>query len=191
MTKFSLIPTELPDVLIVQPQVFSDTRGFFLETYNRAEFEAAGIDCEFVQDNHSRSARGALRGLHFQLSRPQGKLLRVIQGEVFDVVVDLRCESPTFGRWMALTLSATDQRQLWIPPGFAHGFCALRDDTDVSYKCTDYYTPDNERTLRWNDPAVGIEWPLSAPILSLKDQCGQTLAELFPAAARRRQMSAV
>ena len=191
MTKFTLIPTPLADVWIVEPKVYGDARGFFQETFNQSEFEAAGIEYSFVQDNHSRSVQGVLRGLHFQLNRPQGKLVRVAQGEIYDVVVDVRPESPTFGQWTGLKLSAASSRQLWIPPGFAHGFCALAPITDVTYKCTEYYAPEDERTLRWNDPALRIDWPLDSPILSAKDKLGQTLAELFPLATRRRQTSAV
>lgn len=169
---------ELPGLLLLEPQLFGDERGFFLESYNRRAFHAAtGLDVDFVQDNHSRSARGVLRGLHYQIQQPQGKLVRVVQGEVFDVVVDLRRASPTFGRWQAVLLSEQNKRQLWIPPGFAHGFLTLSDSADFLYKTTDYYAPEHERCLAWNDPQVGIQWPLTdTPRLSGKDQQGQSLA---------------
>lgn len=175
-------PTEIPDVIMVSPQVFGDHRGFFLETYHREKFRAGGITPEFVQDNHSRSGKNILRGLHYQVEKPQGKLVRVIRGEVWDVAVDLRKSSPTFRRWVAATLSEENNRQLYIPPGFAHGFCVLSESADVVYKCTELYAPDCERTLLWNDPAIGITWPISAPILSAKDQAGKRLQdlELFP-----------
>lgn len=175
---------QLPEVLVLEPRVFGDERGFFLESYNRRAFrEATGVDGDFVQDNHSRSAANVLRGLHYQLRQPQGKLVRVVAGEVFDVAVDIRRSSPGFGRWMGLHLSAENKRILWIPPGFAHGFLALREATEVLYKTTDYYAPEHERCVLWSDPEIGIEWPLAgAPTVSGKDACGTELrlAEVFP-----------
>jgi dTDP-4-dehydrorhamnose 3,5-epimerase len=170
--------TAIPEVLLIEPRVFEDARGFFFESYNRQAFHAAtGIDVDFVQDNHSRSARNVLRGLHYQIRQPQGKLLRVVAGEIFDVAVDLRRSSSTFGRWIGVTLSAANRRQLWIPSGFAHGFLALAEGTELLYKATDYYAPAHERCIVWNDPAIGIDWPLSgAPELSSKDAAGALLA---------------
>ena len=177
-------PTDLPDVLVIEPQVFGDARGFFFESFNRRAFrEAAGIDVEFVQDNHSRSARGVLRGLHYQIRQPQGKLVRCIAGEVFDVAVDLRRPSPSFGRWAGVTLSAENKRVVWIPPGFGHGFLVLSELAEILYKTTDYYTPEHERSIAWNDPDIGIAWPLAGePVLSAKDKVGARLrdAEVFP-----------
>lgn len=171
--------TDLPGVLVVEPKVFGDARGYFLETYQRERYVAAGIDAAFVQDNLSRSRKGTLRGLHYQIEHPQGKLVSVIEGEVFDVAVDLRRKSPTFGKWAGATLSGDNHRQLWIPPGFAHGFCVLSETATFFYKCTDYYHPEHERTLLWNDPAVGVEWPLDVePILSGKDARGLPLGEV-------------
>lgn len=171
--------TVLPDVLIIEPKVFSDARGFFFESFNRQQFQAAtGVDVNFVQDNHSRSSRGVLRGLHYQISQPQGKLVRVTKGAVFDVAVDMRKHSPTFGQWAGAELSEDNHRQLWVPPGFAHGFLVLSDSVDFLYKTTDYYAPQHERCLAWDDPAVGIRWPLDGqPTLSAKDQSGRSLAE--------------
>lgn len=163
----------IPDVLIVEPAVFGDERGFFMETWNHRAFnDAIGRDVRFVQDNHSRSARGVLRGLHYQMQQAQGKLIRVLRGSVFDVVVDLRRASPTFGRHVAVELSEDSKRQLWVPEGFAHGFLVLSESADVAYKATDYYHPASERSLRWNDPQLGIDWPDTgnAPILSDKDR---------------------
>lgn len=176
--------TDLPGVLIVEPKVFGDDRGFFMESWNARAFEAAGLAGPWVQDNHSRSARGVLRGLHYQVRQTQGKLVRATAGAVFDVVVDLRRSSPAFGKWMGLELSAENKRMLWVPPGFAHGFLTLTDTADFQYKCTDYYAPEWERALLWNDPAIGIEWPLETgrqPSLSAKDAAGLTLdrAETF------------
>lgn len=173
-------PTALPDVQILEPRVFGDERGFFFESFNRRRFhDVTGIDCEFVQDNHSRSAHGTLRGLHYQLQCPQGKLVRVISGSVFDVVVDMRSGSPTFGVATCTELNGEDHRQLWIPPGFAHGFLVLSDGADFLYKTTDYYHPASERTLKWDDPQLGIEWPLDklhGPlIVSEKDRHGKPL----------------
>jgi dTDP-4-dehydrorhamnose 3,5-epimerase len=178
------LPAEIPDIVIVEPKVFGDERGFFMETYREELFAQAGIRARFVQDNHSGSRQGVLRGLHYQIKQPQGKLVRVIVGEVFDVAVDLRRSSPTFGRWLGVHLSAQNRRQVWVPPGFAHGFYVLSDWAELFYKTTDYYAPQWERTLLWNDPSVGIDWPLlpgMPPALSQKDLHGSTLgqAELF------------
>ncbi|NJN46273.1 MAG: dTDP-4-dehydrorhamnose 3,5-epimerase [Candidatus Competibacteraceae bacterium] len=155
----NVIATELPGVLILEPRVFGDHRGFFLETYHRARYQQAGVAETFVQDNHSRSRRGVLRGLHYQLVQPQGKLVAVTRGTVFDVAVDIRRGSPTFGRWAGVTLDDDNHRQFYVPPGFAHGFCVLSDEADFVYKCTDYYHPDSEHGIAWNDPAIGIAWP--------------------------------
>ncbi len=166
--------TRLPEVLIVEPQVFGDDRGFFLESWNQRVFdEAVGREVRFVQDSHSRSAKGVLRGMHYQYTRPQGKLVRVVAGRVFDAAVDMRRDSPRCGQWVGVALSAENQRSLWIPPGFAHGFLVLSDSADFLYKATDYYTPSDEKALAWNDPQVGIDWPLSPgqqPLVSAKDQ---------------------
>ncbi len=173
------IPTAIPEVLIIEPKVFGDARGFFFESYNaRAFAQATGLDLNFVQDNHSRSARGVLRGLHYQLKQPQGKLVRVVRGSVYDVAVDVRKSSPTFGRWVGVELSESNQRELWVPAGFAHGFLVTSESADFLYKTTDYYAPEHERCIAWNDPAIGIEWPLDgAPVLSAKDQQGVPLAQ--------------
>lgn len=175
----NVIPTAIPDVLVLEPKVFGDTRGFFLESFNQRVFnDATGLSLQFVQDNHSRSGRGVLRGLHYQLRQPQGKLVRVVSGAVFDVAVDLRASSPHFGRWVGVELSEDNQRQLWIPPGFAHGFLVLSDSADFLYKTTDYYAPEHEHAIRWNDPAIGIDWPLAAePLLSAKDRAASLLAD--------------
>ena len=172
-----VIRTEIPDVLIVEPKVFGDERGFFFESYNKNTFrEATGLDVEFVQDNHSRSRRGVLRGLHYQLRQAQGKIVRVIAGEVFDVALDIRRGSPTFGKAVSFQLDAASKRMAWIPPGFAHGFLVVSDEADVLYKTTDYYAPQHERTILWNDPALGIRWPLQGePILADKDRRGTPL----------------
>ncbi len=175
-----IIPTAIPEVVLIEPRVFADERGFFLETFQAEKYQAAGIRAPFVQDNHSGSRRGVLRGLHYQVRRPQGKLVSVIAGEVFDVAVDLRRSSPTFGRWVGVTLSARDHRQVWLPPGFAHGFYVVSEWAEITYKVTDYYDPEGERTLLWNDPAVGVRWPLAdggPPLLSPKDLRGRLLAE--------------
>jgi len=172
-----LIPTALPDVAIVEPRVFRDARGWFFESWNRRTLAAAGLDADFVQDNHSRSIRGVLRGLHYQVQHAQGKLVRVVVGEVFDVAVDLRERSPTFGRHVALRLSADEPRMLWVPPGFAHGFVVLSDVAEFLYKTTDYWHPEHERTLLWNDPALGIDWPVADPLLAPKDAAGTPLAD--------------
>jgi dTDP-4-dehydrorhamnose 3,5-epimerase len=180
-----VVQTAIPEVLIIEPQVFGDERGFFFESFNQQKFETlTGIKTEFVQDNHSKSAINVLRGLHYQIQQPQGKLVRVTAGEVFDVAVDLRRNSPTFGKWVGVVLSGENKRQLWVPPGFAHGFLVLKDGTEFLYKTTDYYAPQHERCIRWDDPEIGVEWPLiNAPVLSAKDQLGITLsqAELFEA----------
>ena len=169
--------TALPDVKLIEPRVFDDERGFFFESWNARAFAAAGIAATFVQDNHSRSRRGVLRGLHYQIERAQGKLLRVVAGEVFDVVVDLRRSSPTFGRSLGITLSAENRRMLWVPPGFAHGFLAMSEHAEFLYKTTDYWYAVHERTLLWNDPALRIAWPYSGtPILAAKDAAGTPLA---------------
>jgi dTDP-4-dehydrorhamnose 3,5-epimerase len=176
-------PTKLPQVLLLEPRVFGDSRGFFFESWNERDFTHAGIHARFVQDNHSRSAKGVLRGLHYQLHRPQGKLIRVIAGEIFDVAVDIRRGSPGFGKWEGVRLAAESHRMLWIPAGFAHGFCVLSDFAEVLYKATDYYAPEHERCLLWNDPEIGIAWPLEGvPVLSAKDAAGVRLrnAEVFP-----------
>jgi dTDP-4-dehydrorhamnose 3,5-epimerase len=172
------IPTAIPEVLIFEPAVFGDARGFFFESWNRKAFaNAVGRDVEFLQDNHSASARGVLRGLHYQVKQPQGKLVRVVAGEVFDVAVDLRRSSSTFGRWVGERLSAENKRMMWVPEGFAHGFLVLSESAEFLYKTTDYYAPEHERTLLWNDPALGIAWPLAgAPILKPRDAAGTPLA---------------
>ncbi len=178
------VPTRIPDVLLVEPQVFGDDRGFFMETWQAAKFAEAGIASAFVQDNHSRSRRGTLRGMHYQLNQPQGKLVRCVVGSVLDVAVDMRRSSPSFGQWVAEVISAENRRQLWVPPGFAHGFLVLSDVADFVYKCTDYYDPSSERSLAWNDPDVGISWPTEGMdlLLSKKDKEGVTFrdAEYFP-----------
>ena len=171
-------PTELPDVRIVEPDVFRDARGFFLETYRAERYRAAGIDEAFVQDNHSRSGPRTLRGLHAQLERPQGKLVRCTRGAVFDVAVDGRRGSPTFGRWVGVTLSADNFLQFWIPPGFLHGFAVLGDEAELEYKCTVAYEASLDLSVRWNDPAIGIRWPISDPVLSRKDAEAPLLAEV-------------
>jgi dTDP-4-dehydrorhamnose 3,5-epimerase len=173
----NVIRTDIPDVLILEPKVFSDERGFFLESYNKQVFrEATGLDVEFVQDNHSKSRRNVLRGLHYQVRQPQGKLIRVIAGEVFDVAVDIRANSPTFGRHVAFQLDAATKRIAWIPPGFAHGFLVTSDHAEVFYKTTEYYAPQHERTLLWSDATLGIQWPLQGePMLAEKDLRGTPL----------------
>jgi dTDP-4-dehydrorhamnose 3,5-epimerase len=177
-------PTAIPDILLLTPQVFEDERGFFMETYQAQKFSAFGISSLFVQDNHSRSRQGSLRGLHYQLQQAQGKLVRVILGEIYDVAVDIRRASSTFGKWIGVNLSAENKQQLWIPPGFAHGFYVLSDWAEITYKATDYYAPQWERTILWNDPAISIDWPLISelpPVLSPKDIQGKMLsqADLF------------
>ena len=177
-----VIETAIPGLLVLEPKVFGDARGFFMESFNAKAFrEATGLDVDFVQDNHSRSARGVLRGLHYQIEQAQGKLVRVTRGSVFDVAVDLRKSSASFGQWVGVELSEENNRQFWIPPGFAHGFLVTSDSADFLYKTTDYYAPQHERSLLWNDPTVGVEWPLhlldGEPLLSAKDVAGKVLAE--------------
>jgi len=175
-----VIAAELPGVLLLEPKVFGDARGFFLETWQAARYHEAGLPERFVQDNHSRSRRGVLRGLHYQLTQPQGKLVWVTRGAVFDVAVDIRRGSPTFGRWYGCVLDDVDHRQLYIPPGFAHGFCVLSEEADFFYKCTDYYHPPSERGIAWDDPDIGIEWPLREVSLSDKDRDNRRLAAQIP-----------
>lgn len=170
--------TSLPGVLIIEPEVFEDARGFFLETFSAARYEGKSVPGPFVQDNHSRSLKGTVRGLHLQVKRPQGKLMRAVSGSMLDVAVDVRVGSPNFGRWTAALLSGDNFRQLYVPPGFAHGFAVLSDVVDVEYKCTDYYDPSDELTILWNDPAIGIEWPVAEPTLSGRDKKARPLAEL-------------
>lgn len=175
-----VIPTAIPDVLIIEPKVFGDERGFFFESFNRRQFtECIGREVYFCQDNHSRSAKNVLRGLHYQIQQPQGKLVRVVHGAVFDVAVDIRKSSPTFGQYVGMELSADNKRMLWIPEGFAHGFMVITDSAEFLYKTTDYYAPEFERSIAWNDPAIGIQWPSvgESPILSAKDQQAKLLAE--------------
>ncbi|AEK60642.1 dTDP-4-dehydrorhamnose 3,5-epimerase [Collimonas fungivorans] len=171
--------TNIPEVLIFEPKVFGDDRGFFYESFNERRFnELTGLNASFVQDNHSKSAKNVLRGLHYQIRQPQGKLVRVVAGEVFDVAVDVRKSSPTFGHWVGVTLSAENKRQLWIPEGFAHGFVVTSESAEFLYKTTDYWAPEFERSILWNDPAIGIDWPITgAPLLSGKDQVGKLLAD--------------
>ena len=180
---YTFTPTALPGVLILEPKVFGDARGFFFESFNQRDFaQGTGLDVQFVQDNHSRSVKGVLRGLHYQIQHSQGKLVRVTQGEVFDVAVDLRRSSPHFGKWVGVALSAENHRQLWVPPGFAHGFMVTSDSAEFLYKTTDYWYPEHERSLLWNDPAVNVQWPLPAPPqLAAKDAAGTQLqkAEVF------------
>jgi dTDP-4-dehydrorhamnose 3,5-epimerase len=173
------VQTDLPGVLVIEPDVHQDPRGFFLETYHAAKYRDGGIEARFVQDNHSRSIRGTLRGLHLQSGRPQGKLIRVVEGEIYDVAVDVRRRSPTFGRWVAVTLSAENFKQCYVPPGFAHGFCVLSQDAQVEYKCTDLYEPASEIGIAWNDPTLSIRWPIAQPLLSDRDRRNPTLAELM------------
>jgi dTDP-4-dehydrorhamnose 3,5-epimerase len=178
-----LVATDLPDVLLIEPKVFGDDRGFFYESWNRRTLAGLGLDADFVQDNHSRSARGVLRGLHYQIEHAQGKLVRAVAGEVYDVAVDLRRSSPTFGKWAGFTLSAENKRMAWIPPGFAHGFCVVSDYAEFLYKTTDYWYPEHERTLIWDDPDLAIDWPLAGPpVLAAKDAAGKRLSgiETYP-----------
>lgn len=171
--------TKLKDCLIIEPRVFGDERGFFLETFQAIRYDQeAGIDMPFVQDNHSRSAKGVLRGLHFQKTKPQGKLVRVVRGEVYDVAVDIRKGSTTFGKWVGVTLSENNKKQFWVPPGFAHGFVVLSDAADFEYKCTDYYDPSDEGCILWSDPDLDISWPIANPTLSTKDKSAKRLADL-------------
>jgi len=178
-------PTAIPDIVLIRPKVFGDARGFFLESWEERKFAASGIDAKFVQDNHSRSARHTLRGLHYQIHHPQGKLVRVITGAVYDVAVDIRRSSPTFGRWVGVTLSAENHHMLWVPAGFAHGFLVLSESADFVYRCTDFYMPGAERAIQWNDPDLQVDWPLpkgSSPVLSAKDTVAPRFrdAEYFP-----------
>jgi dTDP-4-dehydrorhamnose 3,5-epimerase len=180
---YTVTPTSLPEVLVLQPKVFGDERGFFFESFNARDFShCTGLEVQFVQDNHSKSAKGVLRGLHYQIQHPQGKLVRVTQGEVFDVAVDMRRSSPTFGKWAGVVLSAENKYQLWVPAGFAHGFVVTSDSAEFLYKTTDYYHPEFERSLLWNDPTVGIQWPMgNPPLLAAKDAAAKLLndAETF------------
>lgn len=177
-------PTRIPDVLIIEPKVFGDDRGFFFDSFNQKAFnEAVGEDITFVQDSHSKSAKNVLRGLHYQIRQPQGKLVRVVRGVVFDVALDIRQSSPTYGKWVGVELSDDNRKQLWLPPGFAHGFLVISESADFLYKTTDYYAPENERCIAWNDPSIGIQWPADGvPQLSTKDMLGKSLvnAEVFP-----------
>ncbi|MEA4909326.1 MAG: dTDP-4-dehydrorhamnose 3,5-epimerase [Anaerolineaceae bacterium] len=180
MSNFKFVPTQIPDVIVIQPHIFGDARGFFLETYQEEVFKAAGISLPFVQDNHSGSSQGTLRGLHYQIQQPQGKLVRPVAGVIFDVAVDLRRRSPTFGQWVSARLSAEEHSMLWVPPGFAHGFYVISEWAEIVYKATDFYAPDAERSLLWSDPQLSIPWPLvdgKPPLLSGKDAVGQPLAE--------------
>jgi dTDP-4-dehydrorhamnose 3,5-epimerase len=174
-----VVRTAIPEVLIIEPIVFADARGYFFESFNKRAFARfVGFELDFVQDNHSRSSKGVLRGLHYQIQQPQGKLVRVVRGSVFDVAVDVRRSSPTFGRWVGTELSEDNHRQMWVPPGFAHGFLVTSDSADYLYKTTDYYSPDCECCIAWDDPAIGIRWPLvGAPVLSDKDQRGESLSQ--------------
>jgi len=174
-----LIQTSIPEIVIIEPKVFEDERGLFFESYQKKHFAEAGITLDFVQDNHSKSQQGTLRGLHYQIQQAQGKLVRVVSGEVFDVAVDIRRNSPTFGKWVGDYLSAENKRLLWVPPGFAHGFYVTSSEAEVLYKATDYYAPQSERTIAWNDPTIGIIWPIGGkqPILSPKDVAGKTFGE--------------
>lgn len=176
----NIIPTDIEGLVIIEPRLFGDDRGFFMESWNREIFADLGLDLDFVQDNHSRSAMGVLRGLHYQQPNPQGKLVRVTAGRAWDVAVDLRAGSATYGKWAGVELSAENKRMFWVPPGFAHGFVSLEDGTDFLYKCTAFYTPANEHSLMWNDPEVGVDWPLAGiePQLSAKDQVGKPLSEV-------------
>jgi len=176
----NIIKTEIPDVLLLEPKVFGDARGFFMETYQQKIFAEAGLPVNFVQDNHSGSHQGSLRGLHYQISMPQGKLVRAVVGEVFDVAVDIRKSSPTFGRWVGVSLSAENKRMLWVPPGFAHGYYVVSDWAEFLYKTTDFYAPQYERTILWNDPQIGVHWPLvdgQPPLISAKDAAGLPLLQ--------------
>ena len=176
----NVIKTEIPDLLILEPKVFGDARGFFMESFNAKTFrELTGVEVNFVQDNHSRSGRGVLRGLHYQIQQPQGKLVRVTSGSVFDVAVDMRRSSPTFGKWAGVELTGENHRQFWVPAGFAHGFLVLSETADFLYKTTDYYAPEFERSLFWNDPVVGVQWPLGGiePLLAAKDQAGKPFVQ--------------
>ncbi|SDB61244.1 dTDP-4-dehydrorhamnose 3,5-epimerase [Desulfonatronum thiosulfatophilum] len=176
----NVIETPLKGLLLITPRAFGDARGFFLETYQAERYAEAGIEVAFVQDNHSRSSRGVLRGLHYQVAKPQGKLVMVTRGAVFDVAVDIRKDSQTFGRWHGVELSDANHMQLFVPPGFAHGFCVLSETADFHYKCTEYYAPETERTIIWNDPDIGINWPIATPSLSTKDSTAPRLRDVPP-----------
>lgn len=182
-------PTELPEVILVEPKVFGDHRGFFLETYHVDRYKAGGIPLDFVQDNHSKSKRGTLRGLHAQLQQPQGKLVRALSGDIFDVAVDARPGSPRFGQWVGAMLTAENHHQLYVPPGFLHGFCVLSESAEVAYKCTALYAPEDEISVLWNDPAIGIQWPVDDPLLSARDEGASTLAEATPSFDVYRSLS--
>ena len=171
--------TKFDGVLLIEPDVFRDERGFFLETYQRQKYREVGIELDFVQDNHSRSAHGAIRGIHAQIARPQGKLVRVLMGEIFDVIVDIRRGSPDFAQWISFSLSASNFRQCYVPPGFAHAFCVVSELAEVEYKCTDFYDPNDELRIIWNDPTIGVKWPVAEPILSTGDQSARCLDELI------------
>ena len=172
----NVVPTALPGVLVIEPRLFEDRRGFFFESYHAGRYAVAGLPERFVQDNHSRSVPGTLRGLHYQLLRPQGKLVRVVRGSVFDVAVDVRRGSPTFSRWVGVELSAANKRQLYIPPGFAHGYCVPTEESELEYKCSDYFVPQDDRGVAWNDPTIAIEWPVKSPLVSEKDKALAPLA---------------
>jgi len=172
--RFIPSPT-LPDIIIIEPDIFEDSRGFFIEMYHKEKFQEAGINENFVQDNRSRSKKGTLRGLHYQVKNPQGKLIWALSGEIFDIAVDIRRKSPTFGKWFGSTLSGENKKALYIPPDFAHGFCVMSEEAEVFYKCTDFYSPENERCIRWDDPELGIEWPIKYPTLSDKDKKAPSL----------------
>ncbi len=167
----------LPEIIIIEPELFQDDRGYFMEMYHRAKFENAGIEGNFVQDNRSRSRKGTIRGLHYQLGKPQGKLIWTLSGKVFDVAVDIRRKSPTFGKWLGIMLSSENKKSIYIPPDFAHGFCVLSEEAEIFYKCTEFYSPENERTIRWDDPDLAIAWPIRDPILSAKDAAAPLLKE--------------
>lgn len=171
--------TELPGVILIEPDVYKDPRGFFLETWQEKKYREGGIDYQFVQDNYSKSVKGTLRGLHAQKAKPQGKLVRVVKGEVFDVAVDITPDSPTFKRWVGVTLSADKFNQFFVPPGFAHGFCVLSDEAEFEYKCTDFYDPSDEITIRWDDPELGVDWPVTKPLLSDRDSKAPLLSEII------------
>ncbi|HEX4965288.1 MAG TPA: dTDP-4-dehydrorhamnose 3,5-epimerase [Thermoanaerobaculia bacterium] len=174
------VPLEIPDVVLIEPRIFEDGRGFFFEVYRQDKFEDAGLPGTFVQDNQSFSKHGVVRGLHAQLTQPQGKLIRTLQGEIFDVAVDVRPDSPTFGKWVSAVLSGENNHQLWVPPGFVHGFCVTSEFATVQYKCTDLYAPSDEIGVRWDDPEIGISWPVANPVLNAKDRAWPTLAEILP-----------
>jgi dTDP-4-dehydrorhamnose 3,5-epimerase len=183
------LPREIPEVILVEPTVHQDDRGFFLETYHQRKFSEGGITAAFVQDNHSYSVRGTLRGLHAQLKKPQGKLVRAVVGEIFDVAVDIRPDSPTFGTWVGEVLSGDNLRQLWVPPGFAHGFCVLSETAHVLYKCTELYDQQDEIVIAWNDPEIGIDWPVESPLLSPRDLAAPKLAEILPLLSDQKSAS--